>query len=87
MLWTIFKCLIVVWMLQIVFQFGASALPLILVVLLIAFALRLIIRRATFNSAGLHCAPYNQFRGHGAEAIPQKSAVYAETGEVQLSHG
>ncbi len=51
MLWTVFKLLIVVWMLQMVLQFGASAIPVVLVVSLTALLLRLVIRR-TFLSPG-----------------------------------
>jgi hypothetical protein len=49
MLWTLFKILMVVWMLQMVLQFGGSAIPTVLVVSLAALLLRLIFRRTSFS--------------------------------------
>jgi hypothetical protein len=80
MLWTIFKFLIVVWMLQMVLEFGASGLRLMLAVSFVALVLRLIIHHTAFNSDGLHCATYNQFTWRGPEAILQKNATHPETG-------
>jgi uncharacterized membrane protein YjgN (DUF898 family) len=45
MLWTVFKILMVVWMLQLLLRFGGSAIPLVLAISLAALLL-LIIRRA-----------------------------------------
>jgi hypothetical protein len=42
MLWTVFKVLMVVWMLKMVLDFGASAIPIVLAVSLTALLLRLI---------------------------------------------
>lgn len=53
MLWTVFEILMVVWMLQMVLDFGASAIPIVLVVSLTALLLRLIIRRTSFSSGSL----------------------------------
>lgn len=41
MLWTVFKVLMVVWMLKMVLDFGASAIPIVLAVPLTALLLRL----------------------------------------------
>ena len=49
MLWTVFKFLVVVWMLRMVFQFGASAIPLVLVVSLAALLLWMIMFRTSFS--------------------------------------
>jgi len=54
MLWTVFKLLIVVWMLQMVLQFGASAIPVVLVVSLTALLLRLVIRRTLLSPGEQH---------------------------------
>ncbi len=73
MLWTVFKFLIVVWMLQMVLQFGGSAVHVLFAVSLTALLLRLIIRRTSFSSgslsdsikAGRFNAPIaQQFAGH-----------------------
>jgi hypothetical protein len=53
MLWTVFKFLIVVWMLQMVLQFGGSAVHVLFAVSLAALLLRLIIRRTSFSSGSL----------------------------------
>jgi hypothetical protein len=53
MLWTIFKVLMVVWMLKLVLDVGASAIPIVLVVSLTALLLRLIIRRTSFSAGRL----------------------------------
>ena len=50
MLWTVFKLLIVVWMLQMVLHFGAPAIPVVLVVSLTALLLRLVMRRTILAS-------------------------------------
>jgi hypothetical protein len=49
MLWTLFKILMVGWMLQMVLHFGGSAIPTLLVVSLAALLLRLIVRRTSFS--------------------------------------
>jgi hypothetical protein len=54
MLWTVFKIFTVVWMLQLVFRFGGSAIQLVLVVSLAALLLRLGIPHTSFNAGGLH---------------------------------
>jgi hypothetical protein len=48
MLWTVFKILMVVWMLQMVLQFGGRAIPLVFVISLGALLL-LIIRRVSLK--------------------------------------
>jgi hypothetical protein len=53
MLWTVFKLLFVVWMLQMVLHFGESAIQVVLVVSVTALLLRLIVRRAFFSSGRL----------------------------------
>jgi hypothetical protein len=50
MLWTVFKALMVVWMLKMVLDFGASAIPIVLAVSLTALLLRLIIRRTPLSN-------------------------------------
>jgi hypothetical protein len=83
MLWTGFKLFIVLWMLQMIFQFGTSVLLLMLVVSLGVLVPRLIIRRAHLNSDGLHCAAYNQFTRHGSGAsgaIMQRIEAQDENG-------
>jgi len=54
MLWTVFKLLILVWMLQMVLHFGVRAIPVVLVVSLTALLLRLVIRRTLFSPGGRH---------------------------------
>jgi hypothetical protein len=51
MLWTLFKILMVVWMLQLLLRFGGSAIPLVLAMSLAA--LLLIIRRAFLKFGSL----------------------------------
>jgi len=50
MLWTVFKVLMVVWMLQTVLRFGGSALGIVLVVSLAALLLRMGIPREFSSS-------------------------------------
>jgi hypothetical protein len=85
MFWTLFKVLFVVWMLQMVLEFGANALRLIVVVSLVALALRLIIRRTSFNSDGFHCTAYNQLTGRLPQAITQRPKTHIETGRFNSS--
>jgi len=49
MLWTVFIVLTVVWMLGLVFHFGGSVIPLLLVLSLIVLLVKLVIRRTSFN--------------------------------------
>jgi hypothetical protein len=56
MLWTVFKFLMVVWMLNMVLQFGASAIPIVLVISLTALLLRVMIRHISFGSGRLRDA-------------------------------
>jgi hypothetical protein len=49
MLRTLFKILMVVWMLQMILQFGGSAIPIVLVLSLAALLLRLIVRRTSLS--------------------------------------
>jgi len=51
MLWTVFKVLMIVWMLQTVLRFGGSALGIVLVGSLAALVLRMSIPRASFSSS------------------------------------
>ncbi len=53
MLWTVFKIFMVVWMLQMVFRFGGSAIQVVLVVSFVALLLRLGIPRASLNEGKL----------------------------------
>jgi hypothetical protein len=53
MLWTIFKILAVVWMLQLVLRFGGNAIQPVLVVSLAALLLRFGIPRTSFNAGRL----------------------------------
>ena len=46
--------------------------------------MRLISRRTSLNSDGLHCAAYNQLTGCGPEAITQKNEVHTEDRKAQL---
>ena len=50
MLWTVFKLLIVVWMLKIVLDFGGSALQVVLVVSLALLLLGMILRYSSYSS-------------------------------------
>jgi hypothetical protein len=52
MLWTVFKILMVVWMLQLLLRFGGSAIPLVLAMSLAALLLP-IIRRAFLKFGSL----------------------------------
>jgi hypothetical protein len=52
MLWTLFKILMVVWMLQLLLRFGGSAMPVVLVISVVALLL-LIIRRISLKSGSL----------------------------------
>ena len=53
MLWTVFKSLMVVWMLQLVLRFGGSAIQVVLVASLAALLLRLGIPRISFHEGRL----------------------------------
>lgn len=86
MLWTVFKILFVVWMLQLVLQFGASVLPLVLVVSMVALLLRLISTRTSFNRDRLHCRAYNQLSGHVLETITLKNKARVEDRKVRFGH-
>jgi hypothetical protein len=57
MLWTLFKLLVVVWMLRMVLHFGASAIQVVLVVSLVVMLLRLVVRRTSFSSSA-SCASH-----------------------------
>jgi hypothetical protein len=49
MLWTVFTCLTVVCTLGLVFHFGGTVIPLVLVLALVVLLLKLVIRRTSFN--------------------------------------
>jgi hypothetical protein len=49
MLWTVFMFLSVVWMLGLVFRFGGSAIPTVLVLTMIVLVFKLVTRRTSFN--------------------------------------
>jgi hypothetical protein len=49
MLWTVFMFLSAVWMLGLVFRFGVSSIPTVLVLAVFMLALKQAIRRRSFN--------------------------------------
>jgi hypothetical protein len=72
MLWTIFKSVVVVWMLQMLLHFGVSAIHLVVILSLAALLLGLILHYRSFSSGGLHCAGYNQLTPHIPEVLTKK---------------
>lgn len=71
MLWTFFKLLIGLWLLQAVLQFGGSAIRIVLAVLLATLLLRLIIRRSSFGQSRWH--------------VPAKSGSFAPANSTDLT--
>jgi hypothetical protein len=49
MLWTVFMLLVAAWMLGLIFHFGGSVIPLLLVLSLMVLLVKLVIRRTSFN--------------------------------------
>jgi hypothetical protein len=75
MLWTVFKILVVVWMLQMVLQFGGRAIPLVLAISFAALLLFIIRRTSlTFGRLG-HSTKTGRFNSTIAEQFAGASKI------------